>query len=93
LCSQSASFNIRVEPEPSLYESSPSLLAKRFAHLTPLPLSWETHMDSELDWSFQPSFEMRATFTSFIFLNPKPPVALGTQKESQDLRDRYLALE
>jgi hypothetical protein len=36
MCSRSASFNIRVELEPSLSKPSPSLLTKRFAHLTPL---------------------------------------------------------
>jgi hypothetical protein len=36
LCSRSTSFNIRVEPELSLCKPSPSLLAKRFAHLIPL---------------------------------------------------------
>jgi hypothetical protein len=53
-----------------------------------LPRNWETHMQFALVWSFQPSFERRARLTSFIFLNPKPPIAFGRHKESQDLRDR-----
>ena len=47
-----------------------------------LPSSWDIHMDSELVWSFQPSLEMRARLTSFIFLKPKPLESFGVQRES-----------
>jgi hypothetical protein len=52
--------------------------------------SWDTQRDFELVRSFQPSFEMRARLTTFIFLIPKPPKALGVQIEFQDLRDKFL---
>jgi hypothetical protein len=50
-------------------------------------------MESDFLWSFQPNLEMRATLTSFIFLKPRPPKDLERQRESQDLRVRFLALE
>jgi hypothetical protein len=55
-----------------------------------LPESWDAQRDSEPVRSFQPSFEMKARFTSLIFLIPKPPKALGVQIEFQDLRDKFL---
>jgi hypothetical protein len=36
---------------------------------------------------------MRARFTSFIFLKPRPPEAFGRQRESQDLKVRFLVFE
>jgi hypothetical protein len=48
LCSQSASFNIQVKPEPSLYKPSQSFLVRRFAHLTPLLLYKESYRREEI---------------------------------------------
>jgi hypothetical protein len=42
--------------------------------------------------SFHPSLVMRAKFTSFIFLKPRPPNSLGMQRESQALRKRFFFL-
>jgi hypothetical protein len=36
---------------------------------------------------------MRARFTSFIFLRPNPPRALGLQREFQDFKERFLVFE
>ena len=58
-----------------------------------LPVSWDAQRDSEPESSFQPSLEIRAKLTSFIFLMPKPPRALGEQIEFQDKRERFLVLE
>jgi hypothetical protein len=41
-------------------------------------------------WSFQPSLEIRARLTFYIFLSPRPPRAFGMQREFQDLIDRFL---
>jgi hypothetical protein len=43
--------------------------------------------------SFQPSLAIIARFTSFIFLRPKPPRALGMQREFQDFKERFLVFE
>jgi hypothetical protein len=42
-----------------------------------LQCNWDTHMESKFVRSFYPNFEMRAKFTSFIFLKPRPPKSLG----------------
>jgi hypothetical protein len=55
-----------------------------------LPWRWATHAELKFVWSFQPSLEIRARLTSFIFLNPRPPWSFGRQRESQDLRERFL---
>jgi hypothetical protein len=46
-----------------------------------IPESWDTQRESAPMRSFQPSLAMRARFTSFILLRPKPPRALGMQRE------------
>jgi hypothetical protein len=55
-----------------------------------LPRNWDTHVLSKLECIFHPSLAIRARFTSFIFLRPKPPMAFGRHIESQDLRVRFL---
>jgi hypothetical protein len=38
---------------------------------------WDTHIESKLVRSFHPILKIRAKFTSFIFLKPRPPNSLG----------------
>ena len=57
-----------------------------------LQCNWDTHMESKFVRSFHLSFEMRAKFTSFIFLKPRPPNSLGRQRESHDLSERFFFL-
>jgi hypothetical protein len=42
-----------------------------------LQCNWDTHIESKLVRSFHPGLEIRAKFTSFIFLKPRPPNSLG----------------
>jgi hypothetical protein len=58
-----------------------------------LPESWDTQRQSAPVRSFQPSFAIRDKFTSFILLKPKPPEALGIQREFHDFKDRFLVFE
>jgi hypothetical protein len=58
-----------------------------------LPESHDTQRESAPVRSFQPSFTKRARFTSFIFLRPNPPRALGMQREFQDFKERFLVFE
>jgi hypothetical protein len=57
-----------------------------------LQCNWDTHIESKLVRIFYPSLEIRAKFTSFIFLKPRPPNSLGKQRESQALRERFFFL-
>jgi hypothetical protein len=43
--------------------------------------------------SFQPSLAMRARFTFFILVRPKPPRALGMQSEFHDFKESFLVFE
>jgi hypothetical protein len=56
-----------------------------------LQCNWETHTESNLFSSFQPSLETKARFTSLIFLNPSPPNAFRMQRESHAFNERFLA--
>jgi hypothetical protein len=47
-----------------------------------LQRNWVIHIESDLLRSFHSSLEMRARFTSLIFLKPRPPKSLGKQRES-----------
>jgi hypothetical protein len=58
-----------------------------------LPESCDTQRESALVRSIQPSLARRARFTSFIFLRPNPPRALGMQKVFQDFNERFLVFE
>ena len=55
-----------------------------------LQCNWETHREFDLLSSFHPSFETIAKFTSLIYLNPSPPIALGLHRESQAFKERFL---
>ena len=56
-------------------------------------MNYETQRESAPVKSFQPSLARRARFTSFIFLTPRPPRALGMQREFQDFSERFLVFE